>query len=226
MKKALILTFAIIGLAATAFAQQAKKADLLKETDLFTPDAKVMVTEEDPMFVRLRKQAPQVRLPTFTPEKFIAGTKNGVRYKYWLSDGSAEFESSDHKFTAPFSNWRVGCKNDPIDDTTFCWMSFKDLMIFKRAFHEGIGIGHDHYPGSGVAIRVDGEKPFRGGATIPDRQASLIILRLLTGKTVATRYTKWPENVYVDSTFDLYGFNEAHDYMGWLFGKVYKKTNR
>jgi hypothetical protein len=83
-------------------------------------------------------------------------------------------------------------------------------------------VGSNTSPGSNVAIRVDDTPAFTGNEKAPfiGVNAQKVIDALKAGTRVTTRYVKWPQNTNVDASFELYGFDEAYDYVNWALKQI------
>jgi hypothetical protein len=157
------------------------------------------------------------------------GELNGVPYSFYYSDGSGTFVGSPGN-TGTYkdrtdTNWDVQCKKDPITDSKHCQMKLKDLWLF--VYPKGratVSIGHEHYPGSAVTIRIDQGPPISTSARNDgdfDPQISLrLIQKLKNAKVVTTRYMKWPYRSWEDETWEIYGFNEALAYVTWAVERI------
>lgn len=90
--------------------------------------------------------------------------------------------------------------------------------------HYIVSVGQDHFPGSTVAIRIDGGKPITASAKnggMFSRQVSAKLLSQLKGASkLTTRYMEWPNRYWVDETWELYGFNEALQYITWAVDRI------
>lgn len=93
-------------------------------------------------------------------------------------------------------------------------------MYEKDSYH--ISVGTRKYPGSLIAIRIDDNEPFRAFEkdNFKGEEALKIINQLKIAKQITTRYTKFPSPGSTDDTFEVYGFNEAFQYINWAFSKI------
>lgn len=157
------------------------------------------------------------------------GVVNGVAYTVYYFDGSGTFigtEGNVGDFREPVdSNWYVECKKDPISDKKMCSMHMKDIWLY--AYPNGktvVSVGRDHFPSSTTTIRIDAGQPFTANANedgdFPAATSSKIIAKLKIGKTITTRFMRWPYRNWVDTTWDLYGFNEAYSYINWAVKRI------
>ena len=157
------------------------------------------------------------------------GELNGVTYWFYYSDGSGTFVGASGN-TGTYkdrtgTNWDVQCKKDPVTDRKRCQMKIKDLWLF--VYPKGrvtVSIGHEHYPGSNVTIRIDQGGPISTSASNDgdfSPQTSLrLVQQLKKAKSVTTRYMKWPYRSWEDETWELYGFNEALAYVTWAVERI------
>lgn len=211
-------------LANVAFAQTVRPVSL-SSLDLFSPNGKI----EEQKLINT----------SYTLE---TGTINGVAYKFWHSEGSGYF-SGVRNYEGNFSNitnrgdyqtdytiarkehWEVLCKKDSISDSKSCHLKKGGLWVY--AYGKGknqISIGHDHYPRSTVAIRINDGQVF----TVPSNNdgdfsvsaSAKIIQQLKSANSVTTRYMEWPYQTWKDNSFDLYGFNEAFQYINWAVSQI------
>lgn len=166
----------------------------------------------------------------FTPEGSRDGYEekgklNGIDYHFYYTDGSGTFCGYRGFANCYAETVDVSCEKDPITDKKMCLMKMKSLWIY--AYGNGkkvVSIGHDHYPGSSVFIRIDGGPSITGSA-VADGNLSIatsakIIERLARSKSVSTRYMEWPYRSWVDDSWDLYGFNEALQYITWAVKRI------
>ena len=194
-----------------ASAQNAVGPNLIESDLPFTPEGKIESVEN--------KYRPQREF-----NKIESGILNGVAYRVYYSDGSGFFAgtagNTGHQSEPLDSNWSVACKKDSMNDTKQCYMKMKDLWIFVYPKSKvSISVGHDRYPRSSVAIRIDQGKPFE---TLPKDEgqfSSIVSVKLipLLGKsqTITTRFVKWPQQNWIDKSWEMYGFNETYKYISW-----------
>lgn len=208
MKKT--ITFLMMTLVFATFAS-AQKANLLSETTLFTSDATL--------------QRKVIMDESYTT---VSGSKNGVKYRYYLSDASGSFEAEEGRgleltLDNRFKNWSVQCKKDAIDDSKMCYLNLDlDLFLFMQADGEmRLSVGASRYPGSSIAIRVDDKPAFVANerAAFSGAKAKEIVEAIKGGKQVITRYDKWPQGTN-DATFGTYGFAEAVEYLRWALTQI------
>ncbi|HEX5716322.1 MAG TPA: hypothetical protein VF179_09190 [Thermoanaerobaculia bacterium] len=161
------------------------------------------------------------------PQKIESGELSGVAYRFYYTDGSGSFagERGNRLQLAERNNWSVACSKDPINDAKSCYMYVRDLWVFAHSPGKVVvSIGHDHYPGSTVAIRIDGRAPSTArvinNGTFSHDASTRIVQDLRKAKTVTTRYMEWPYRSWVDETWEIYGFNEALDYITWAVRQI------
>ena len=92
----------------------------------------------------------------FDIRKWQEGTINGVYYEFGRDGyGSFRRHGADQK-----DQWSARCGKDAMDDYRWCSISKGDLRITYFDTDElRVRIGRDHYPGTSVRIRIDGDKP-------------------------------------------------------------------
>jgi hypothetical protein len=209
------LALLLVIVATAASAQTVVKRNLIHSNSPFTPTAKVEETSAG-------------SLSTIEMSKRETGELNGVAYSFFYTDGSGTFAGASGN-TATYkdkrdTNWEVQCKKDPVTDRKHCQMKIKDLWIF--VYPKGgvtVSIGHEHYPGSNVTIRIDQSAPISTAHHDGDfdPQTSLRLIRQLKkAKSVTTRYMGWPYRSWNDETWELYGFNEAFSYLTWAVNRI------
>ncbi len=119
--------------------------------------------------------------------------------------------------------WILTCKKDAIDDLKLCSMSLRDLFISVEAGGNSfISVGSKHFPGSDFAVRIETDNAIKAGSQkgFTKEQTLQILERLKTAKQVTTRYQKWPDQAYLDQTWDLYGFNESFQFINWAVKRL------
>ena len=163
-----------------------------------------------------------------TGSRVERGSVNGVRYEFYHSDGSGLFAGRKvhvHLDLVEPGIWQVSCHKDAISDAKRCEMKKNSLWVY--AHRDGrtiVSIGDNHYPGSSVTIRIDGDTPISTSATqdgdFSARSSARIIDRLKSGSTITTRYMEWPYRSWVDQSWDLFGFNETLRYIQWAVKRI------
>lgn len=154
-----------------------------------------------------------------------SGVLNGTGYKIWYADGSGAFSSGGAALSTVdrLNDWSVGCERDAITDRRSCYLQRKNLWIFIPASGRAyVSIGQNHYPGSGVAVRVDGGKAVAGGGDgrLSVAASAGMIRSLLAGRSVTMRHMEWPYRSWVDQTYDLTGFPESWQYVNWAVKRI------
>lgn len=147
------------------------------------------------------------------------GALNGIKYRIYYTDGSGTIQGDpaatlDTIKDLQLTNWSARCEIDGMDDERWCALTKKDLMI--GIWKDGstfVNVGHDHFPSSQIAIRIDKNAPFTANETsgFSGKQVSGILSSFRSGEKALTRYREWPYETNIDVTIDLYGFNEAWD---------------
>jgi hypothetical protein len=152
------------------------------------------------------------------------GVYGGVRYRIHHSDGSGSIQgqaANDLSIKDKHStNWGLSCRKDEFDDTHTCSLSRGDLRIgLSKDGNPFIVVGHSHYPGTTVAIRIDQDEPVVASekAHFVGDAAKSIVDRLLTAQRVLTRYQEWPYKAKVDESFEPFGFAQAWQIMNRVF---------
>ncbi|MGP9572794.1 hypothetical protein ACT3RL_17995 [Halomonas sp. AOP5-CZ2-32] len=158
-----------------------------------------------------------------------SGIYEGLRYRIQYRDGSGTFQG-DYESTLGtqdilrrVQNWSVRCRVDRIDDTRRCFLNKEGLTvgIWKDATPY-ISIGSSHYPGSSITVRADKNQPVvaseRSGFS--PAQSQNILNQLKVSSSLITRYQEWPYESNVDKSIDLYGFNEAWDFLQIVYNSI------
>lgn len=161
-------------------------------------------------------------------KKIESGSINNVKYRIFYSDGSGSVQglktnTLDYINDKHGTNWSTSCKKDEMDDTRWCALDKGDLRVgIWKDGSSFISIGSEHYPNSNITIRVDKGKPITtsGKNGFTTAESNEIIVKLLSGKSVLTRYQKWPCQSNIDNPTDLYGFPEAWE----LLNVIYKSS--
>lgn len=180
----------------------------------FTPDATVEVSQ--------RPYRPQ-------PLAIESGTKDGVPYRIYHSDGSGSFagEPGNELKLMETGNWSVNCKIDPITDRRHCYMKKGDLWVW--AYDDGrrqvmVGGERDSYPHTQATVRVDRAAPLSSPASAEGvfgpQNSRALISQMRAGEQVVTRYTDWPYRSFVTNTYTLHGFGAAYDYIVWAVANM------
>lgn len=145
------------------------------------------------------------------------GDFNGIKYRVYYSDGSGTIQGEKNNtldFSERDSNWSLQCLVDGMADTHMCHIRKGDLYVWLSSDGSPfVSIGNNHYPGTGVAIRIDKLKPIdtQDKGFVASSTVEKILSELKSGNIVMTRYQKWPYKAYVDRTVNLYGFKEAYE---------------
>jgi hypothetical protein len=162
--------------------------------------------------------------------RYEIGSLNGVAYRFSYANGSGVFEGlpgngieTGYKPGRDFlDSWFTGCEKDHIDDSKLCFMHRENLWISVDPRGSAVvWIGADHFPGSGIAIRIDGRPAIRSrNAEFTALQTKQIIQQLKSGRQVTTRFQEFPNNFSTDKTFATYGFSEAFSFINWAITKI------
>lgn len=210
MKNLLYSLLTVLLLVYVGLAQSGQtKADLIPSDEKFTKEAVIKET-----------YVGRERLKT------ESGSLNDITYRFFYSDGSGSFLGVKGGSLEPGNyrqNWQIGCKKDAIEDTKLCFMKISSLLIVITGKDKySVSIGSDNYPGTPVAIRIDGGEPIKGGTEgiFTGAESDKILAQLKKGKEVITRHQKFPKEYSTDDTFELYGFNETFQYINWAFSKI------
>ncbi len=197
-------------------AQSELKPTLIDSIAPFSSDGKIEMTETK-------------LLRTTEVSKTEAGVINGVHYHFYYTDGSGTFSgrpgNTGHHSEPTGTNWTTGCKKDPVTDRKHCYMQIRDLWIFVQPKGQiAVSIGHDHFPGSTVTIRLDNAPPISTGSrddgTFNKQISAKLIKQLAQAKLATTRYMKWPYRTWVDETWELYGLPETLQYINWAVERI------
>ena len=153
------------------------------------------------------------------PSPVAVGTLNGVTFLYRQS-GVALFATApneDWKKMSRDNCWTIDSSKDPIEDFVMCWLIRNDFALaYRNGEYQRVVIGRNNYPESEIVVRVDQQAPFRTAAPgFTADQTQQIITQMLSGRSIVTRYQKWPYKANIDLTTDLYGFKEALQFLKW-----------
>jgi hypothetical protein len=90
------------------------------------------------------------------------------------------------------------------------------LIVSDTAETRLVMIGHDHYPGSSIALRIDTNKPFvETSDGFADSRARDVLAALTSGRSAVTRYQRWPYQTDIDARLSLEGFPQAVQLLNW-----------
>ena len=161
----------------------------------------------------------------FSPDAYISedpgpefrhqvGETNGVRFAFY-EDGGGNFGKING---SPGRGWQSICRRDKMTDDRRCFLIQGGLSVtVDRSNSFSVNIGHNHYPGTNVMLRLDSEKPMSAGENgWIGVDAGKIVKKILASKKVATRFTKWPNKVPSDEEFDPHGLDVAIEYARWV----------
>lgn len=158
-----------------------------------------------------------------------SGTYEGLRYRIQYRDGSGTFQGDNESTLGTqdilqrVQNWSVRCRVDRIDDTRRCFINKEGLTVgIWKDSTPYISIGSSHYPGSSITVRVDKNQPVvaseRSGFS--PAQSQDVLNQLKISSSLITRYQEWPYESNVDKNIDLYGFNEAWDFLKIVYNSI------
>ena len=154
--------------------------------------------------------------------KVEEGEVNGVRYRFFYTDGSGSFAGKPGNSLTPSEtmreNWRVGCNKDIMSDRVSCYAKILDLtIVITDERLRFVRVGKDHYPGSEVANRAGryATHVASSGEQYGCSESREILSEMQNGTTVSTRYQEWPRKSFRDQSFELYGFEEVYAYIQW-----------
>lgn len=155
-----------------------------------------------------------------------SGEINGVKYniKYngtGIFAGGKDNDIDGLRYDFRY-NWRVLCTKDAITDTKSCTLLKPDIAITIDPDGKYlIGIGHDHFPGSGIFLRIDNETSVSAPSRAFDFSTSkMLVEKMKSAKFITTRYTEWPYQNNIDKSSTMFGFNEALQYMLWAVKRI------
>ena len=150
------------------------------------------------------------------------GELNGVKYRFYYSDGSGTFAAEQGNKVditeSAFENWDTRCIKDAMTDEVACRAFFRDFaLLVTQAGDMKIVVGSDHYPGSNVALRIDDGVPMvaPSAAQFSAAQSKQLAESLRNGQTVKLRYQEWPYEANVDKSFTLHGYEEVYAFLQW-----------
>lgn len=161
--------------------------------------------------------------------KIEDGALNGVEYRIFYEYGSGVFSGADDGKLAnkigTDNDWNVSCKKEIIHDVSTCVIYKEDLWIaLSGGGSPEISVGNNQYPGSSAFIRIDSapaiQSPGGNEGAFSPAQSKNILSKLMSGKSVSTRYANWPYNANQDKQFNLNGFNEAYQFSQWAISRI------
>lgn len=149
------------------------------------------------------------------------GIYSGLKYRIWYSDGSGVIQGDPESTLETMAdlhleNWSFSCKADEIDDSHWCSMRKKGISVGVWKDGSGVvSVGHSHYPGSSVTIRVDKNAPITKSedSSFSQSQTKEILDQLRAGTSAVTRYQEWPYQSNKDTRVDLFGFAEGFEFL-------------
>lgn len=152
--------------------------------------------------------------------------RNGLRYRIYYGDASAKFATAaGDALEDTRERWHCACEKDAMDDFVLCYAKIHDLLVVLNGGGEWsvrVAGSQHNYPGREVAIRVGDGKPFR--ASDEDQFSKEISKKIVAlfedGQEVTTRYTAWPDGIYVDKTWTIQGFGLVSEYLKWAINQI------
>jgi hypothetical protein len=149
---------------------------------------------------------------------------NNKPKSYWRETGSIHGISYSiyTDKSALIGGWRVGCKNNAMQDYQSCTASrgdldvtiFQGLKLFNpRQFSIHVQGEHSTTTRDEVLLRLDGSPVLAKKGGWRGEEAETIVARLEKAKMVRTAYTPWPNGISVESQINLDGFAEAVSYL-------------
>ena len=158
--------------------------------------------------------------------KIEQGDMNGVKYRFYYTDGSGSFAGApgnELKSTERATNWSVKCDKDVMTEKVSCYAITRSFGIF--AYPDGselIALGVNHYPGSKVAVKVGAAAPVEADSRIQfdSKQSRALLDRMKNGTQIVTRYQEWPHKRNTDQVFTLFGVEEARAYLHWAVKRI------
>lgn len=143
-----------------------------------------------------------------------AGTFMGARFQ--VSESGASIEGTPGgKVDDTSQAWWVDCNRDKMTGTRSCAIHRGDLWIFVSGGRTFVSVGDEHFPGSQTSLRI-GNARFDTMHRDGNFSQPGILPALQNGRTVVTRYMRWPERSYVDNEFVVLGAQTAIAIARWL----------
>lgn len=113
----------------------------------------------------------------------------------------------------------IKCEKDRFNNSKYCGMINKDLLVSIYNGKFGILVGGSHYPRSRSALKFDNGKTYYGYEG-EFKNETIFLNLLLNGKTAYTRYMEWPYQVNIDNEISLDGFSEAYQELKNRYSKL------
>jgi hypothetical protein len=146
------------------------------------------------------------------------GTLNGVQFSQKF-DGSGWVQATTEP--PPYrggldGRWMISCKKDAMTSRSSCNATLDDLWLF--ADHTGrikVSVGYDNFPGAQTSLRIDSRRfdTLDNDGDFP--QSAEIVRNLKDGRTLVTRYMKWPYRSHIDRERILYGAEATIQLLTW-----------
>ncbi len=117
------------------------------------------------------------------------GNLNGAYFELDRSDGTGRVGMDPGLIGV----WSFSTRYDMIDDSLMISAQRRSLMVFFSPDF-AIAVFGDTHPGTGVALRINDDPPFRTerGPLFSGEEARRILEGLRPGAVVTTQYTEWP----------------------------------
>lgn len=153
-----------------------------------------------------------------TCEADYEGTLNGVRFSQKF-DGSGWVQATTEPppYRGPQDGrWMISCKKDAMTSRSSCNATLDDLWLF--ADHTGrirVSVGYDNFPGSQTSLRIDSRRFDTLDNDGDFSQSAEIVRNLKDGRTLVTRYMKWPYRQNIDVERTLYGAETTIQLITW-----------
>lgn len=177
--------------------------------------------ENDALYNSYRKG--EIPLEEYRPAyNGISGVQKGLLD--WKRELVEELSTNKQKERNHF--WSLECSIDSMDDSRTCTLhrvekSSADLGLLYERKKWFVCIGHDHFPGKSVQIRVD-SRPFHRVVAkygcFTSQQSRAIIAEMRGANRVRFRYMQWPSESWIDREVDSvnYGMAEAMELAAWV----------
>lgn len=148
-------------------------------------------------------------------------------FRFWYSDGSGLFQGDEANVLDTMQdlgreNWSIECKVDPMDDSYWCQLSKKSLVVIRDKKNIiTVRVGTDHVPDTGVMVRVGSNEPIASSDKyFTIKQSEEIIKQFKSQKSAVTRFQRWPYRGYIDTKLNLYGFKEAWELTNLIYENI------
>lgn len=153
-----------------------------------------------------------------TCEADYEGTLNGVRFKQtYDASGWVQATTEPPPYTGPRAGrWMISCKRDAMTTRSTCSAHLDDLWLFAdQTGRIKVSVGHENFPGSQTSIRIDSRRFDTLDRDGDFPQSSEILKQMKDGRTLVTRYMKWPYREWIDVERTLYGTDATLQLLTW-----------